>query len=141
MGLEPCIQDFVKTHFAIFVNQTVLENSRGLIDERFNQVLSTTDFISQKIEDSISDVSWCEQIVPMVINREFLPYLAVEINQELSYLLGGVSHLALSKRGILKNCLEEFRINWGELLICRILHIENSHIGRETGGDLVSTDC
>jgi len=101
MALELAIQDFVVTRLAIFVNQTVLENSRGLIDERFNQSLSLRDFISQKIEDETSDVSWCEQIVPMVINREFLSYVAVEINQELRYLLGGVSHLALSEVGIL----------------------------------------
>ena len=57
MVLEQCVQYFVKSHLAVFINQTILENSGGFIDKRLYQSLGLLNVIPEEIEDESSDVS------------------------------------------------------------------------------------
>lgn len=100
VALEQAVQHLIKTQFAVSVDEAILEDSRGLVDKGLNQPLSLSDLVPQEVEDEAGDVSRREQVMPVVIYGELLPDVAVEVDQELSQLLGGVCQRTSGERGM-----------------------------------------
>lgn len=100
VALEQAVKHLIETQLAVSVDQAILENSGGLIDKGLKQSLRFSDLVPQEVEDEAGDVSRREQVMPVVIYGELLPDVAVEVDQELSQLLGGVCQRTSGERGV-----------------------------------------
>jgi hypothetical protein len=69
--------------FAFSIDESVLENSRGLVNEDFYETLWVANVISQDIINELSDGSWGVEVVSVHIDRKLLLNLSVQFNKEL----------------------------------------------------------
>lgn len=80
---EQIVQNLIKLLFAFSIDESVLENSRGLVNEDFYETLWVANVISQDIINELSDGSWGVEVVSVHIDRKLLLNLSVQFNKEL----------------------------------------------------------
>mmetsp|Transcript_23934 Transcript_23934/g.36621 ORF Transcript_23934/g.36621 Transcript_23934/m.36621 type:complete len:235 (-) Transcript_23934:7252-7956(-) len=129
--LQQRIQDLVEPHLAVNVDEAVLEDTAAFVDQSFDQALGFVDFITKQAVNQTSDVSGSEEVMTVVINRELLLHVAVEVDEELSKLLRAVGHCSLGKLRVRKNSLQELSIDRSQLVVGRVLHVANADVGSE----------